>query len=183
MPRPYKLNETPTSPFSLRETGPLAESAVSKRLNGRTYRTAPGKVADTRATVDPTPCPACGSLVEWALTAQRDPAGAPIRYVYARCRAHPDTHRWGLRSHTGVALRGAEVIHHALHPTPPTQAQREAIPPPRPSAGAEIMASWIESRIQALAVEMEKLKQIKTLASEIAPRGIPPPRPSQDGKH
>src|SRR6266566_1828305 len=88
MSRPYKLNDTPTAPFNLREHGPMTIVEVDKRLKGAAYRTARGASPDTRATVDPNPCPHCNSLVEWSTTAKRGPRGETVRYVYARCRGH-----------------------------------------------------------------------------------------------
>lgn len=166
MSRPFKLNDTPTAPFSLREVGPLKLQEITKRLGTATYRTARGAKPDGRATVDPKPCPHCNSLVEWATTGKRNAKGTFDRYVYARCRGHKQ-HRW--------SFSGMEAS-----PTPPRPSAIDselASVPPRPSAGAQIMGSWIESRINALATELKKLELIKTLAQEVTGRA-PVPRPS-----
>lgn len=158
MSRPYKLNETPTAPFSLRETGPLKLADVARRLNGATYRTARGARPDGRATVDPKPCPHCGSLVEWSTTAKLGPKGENVRYVYARCRGHKQ-HRW--------SFSGAPA------PTPPTPENIEPVSlsvPPRPSAGASIMGEWIAGRVALLEAELMKLRTIEQLAQEVTGR-------------
>lgn len=176
MSRPFKLNDTPTAPFSLRETGPLKLTEIAKRLGGATYRTARGAKADGRATVDPTPCPHCRSLVEWATTGKRNAKGGFDRYVYARCRGHKQ-HRW--------SFAGEQVS-----PTPPTASQIDTAlmnvpPPPRPSVGANLMGEWIAARIVALEAELAKLHTIETLAQEVTGRvnmlGMRPPKPSHDG--
>lgn len=161
MARPFKLNDTPTAPFSLREVGPLKMTEVSKRLNGATYRTARGAKPDGRATVDPKPCPHCGSLVEWSTTGKRNAKGGFDRYVYARCRGHKQ-HRW--------SFQGAEA-----KPTPPQVSQIETALGKIPRPGTKAMDAWITERIAALNAELTKLQQFQTLSHEL---GIPSPQPS-----
>lgn len=170
MSRPFKLNNTPTAPFSLRELGPMKLSEVAKKLHGNTFRTARGAKADGRATVDPTPCPHCKALVEWATTGKRTAKGGFERYVYARCRGNKQ-HRW--------SFNGVES-----NPTPPHPSQIDAalaqVPAPSPTTGAQLIDGWIEARIKVLEAEIAKLRQIETLAHEVMPmtHRIPPPQPS-----
>lgn len=161
MSRPFKLNDTPTAPFSLRELGPMKMTEVSKRLGAATYRTARGAKPDGRATVDPKPCPHCGSLVEWATTAKRTKSGTFERYIYARCRGHKQ-HRW---SFTGESLIDAAL---AAVPAPT---------PPVPNVGSKAMSQWIAARIAALNAELTKLRTIETLTHEVTGQ-IPAPAPS-----
>lgn len=163
MSRPMKMNETPVSPFNLREIGPLSVSEVSRMLKGASYRTASGAKADTRATIDPNPCPHCGSNVEWALTSKRNPAGGMIdRYVYARCRG---------RAQHKFSFRPGNAVPHAVPVV--------AIPAPRPSNPA-VLTTWIESQRKRISSELDRLDQIGKLAEEIfkAPMPVIP----QNGK-
>lgn len=165
MSRPYKLNETPTAPFNLRETGPLKLQDVARRLNGATYRTARGARPDGRATVDPKPCPHCAALVEWSTTSKLGPKGENVRYVYARCRGHKQ-HRW--------SFSGYEAS-----PTPPSiEPSSLFVAPPRPSTGAHLMGEWIAGRVAMLEAELKKLRTIEQLAQEVTGRTpIAPARP------
>lgn len=171
MSRPFKLNDTPTAPFSLREHGPMKLTEVAKRLNGASYRTARGAKPDGRATVDPTPCPHCRSLVEWSTTAKRNARGGFDRYVYARCRGHKQ-HRWSFAGEQEIA------------PTPPDASALDTAlanvsVPPRPSVGANLMGEWIAGRIASLEAELAKLHTIETLAQEVT--GRMRPNPNHDG--
>lgn len=176
MSRPYKLNETPTAPFSLREYGPMTLTEVDKRLKGATYRTARGANPDTRATVDPKSCPHCNSLVEWSTTAKRGPKGETVRYVYARCRGHKQ-HRWSFGQAGEPAAPTPPALHAAMEATP-------VVPSPRPSVGANIMGEWIAQRVAGLEAEITKLRKIEQLAQEVTgrtvprPTMVPPPMPS-----
>lgn len=161
MSRPYKLNQTPTAPFNLRELGPMKLAEVNRRIAG-TYRTARGAKPDGRATVDPSPCPHCGSLVEWSATSKRGAKGENVRYIYARCRANRN-HRWSFDGPTLISNMDERRV------TPPTP------PVARPSAGSA-MSAWIADRKTVLEAELMKLSQIETLAQEV---GAVRPRPTR----
>lgn len=186
MSRPFKLNETPTAAFNLRETGPLTLTDVNKRLRGATYRTARGANPDTRATVDPSPCPHCSSLVEWSTTARRDGKGEFIRYVYARCRGSKQ-HRWSFGGMSAEATPPTPPIPSQVagarfsNTSPPKTAHVIGAPRPTPS---QRMTGWIERRINILTEELEKLKTMQQLANDVVhmERGLfASPRPSYPG--
>jgi hypothetical protein len=177
MPRPVKINEVPTAPFSLRETGPLHVDEIASRLGNKPYRTAATGKPDTKATVDPTPCPQCHAHVEWALTSKRNPAGGMVeRYVYARCRGKAQ-HRWDFRHHSASAPHPTTTHEGAVEVKPPMPPM-----PSRPGApGTDALTRWIDAQLARLSAEVERLAQIRKLAGEIGP--IPAPTLSPDGHH
>lgn len=162
----FRKNQMPVAPISLRLSGPQLMADLKKRYPG--FRFAHGLGTDRRATVDPTPCPECNGKVEWALTYRRE-QGVVVPYIYARCRNAPKSHRW-------------DFTHWVPETTQPAQARmaanikRPATPPaPRPSAGTELMSSWLDKRIAVLSAELEKLSKIRALAGEVANmRPMPP---------
>lgn len=160
MPRPLKLNEIPVAPFNLREIGPLHVAEAERRLRGKAYRAATGAKIDPRATIDPSPCPACASQVEWASTTKRSPAGGIVeRYLYARCRGKTP-HRWDFR-HKGEG----------------------AVVPPTPPAAREggMLTAWLDAQIEEYRAKIDKLAQIRRLASEVEDDSPAPTPPAPNG--
>lgn len=169
MPRKSKPNQFPVANWNLRVTGPMPEAEMLKQLAPNRPRIAMGKSPDTRATIDKDPCPDCGAVVEWAATTRRSPEGRSVKYVYARCRGG-EQHRFTV---------GPEAITPPVEPPHlpyevPKGFHSDEIPTPRPSAGATLMGHWIDSQIQNLAGQMEKLKKIQELAKEVTGRGRGP---------
>ena len=94
-----KKNEVPVAPFSLIGRMPMQATEASQLAGG--YFKASGKVNDPEATRDPNPCPLCGGVVAWAWTKKTpivDGKLVGVPYVYARCVAYPDTHRWAFKA-------------------------------------------------------------------------------------
>lgn len=164
-----RKNALPVAPFNLRERGPVAQAALTKEVGF--FRFAHGVGADRRATVDPKPCPTCRGKVEWALTYKREGKDA-VPYIYARCRTSPKSHRW-------------DFSHFEAKPVPPMKRAAREYTPPRPSVGTELMASWIDKKIETLSAELEKLAKIRQLAGEVqaleTKKPIPSPIPSYPG--
>lgn len=174
MSRPMKVNEVPVAPFNLRELGPMKVGEIELKLQ-KPFRAAGGADIDTRATVDKDPCPDCGALVEWAYTSKRDDKGDSVRYVYSRCRGK-NRHRWDFRhAHPSPPMTDVEIKAENLPSGP--------IPPPRPSAGYDVMSRWINGQLEILARRMDQLKQIQELTREVSGRPMPSPLPSPNGKH
>lgn len=86
-----RKNPLPIAPFNLRETGPIAQRKLTKKVGF--FRFAHGVGADRRATLDRDPCPHCKGRVEWTLTYKREGARV-VPFIYARCRNAPKSHRW-----------------------------------------------------------------------------------------
>lgn len=185
-----KKNPLPIAPFNLRETGPLAQADLTKRVGF--FRFAHGVGADRRATLDPKPCPHCKGKVEWTLTYRRE-AGAVVPYIYARCRSAPKSHRWDFthwkpakaaqRARLGMAAN-------VKRPSPPAAPRVEvvSVPPPRASIGTDLMAGWLDKRLDMLTSEVDKLMKIRALAAEVARmEGVTVPAPPRitpgDGDH
>lgn len=176
-----RKNTLPIAPFSLRETGPIAQAKLTKKVGF--FRFAHGTGADRRATLDPTPCPHCRGKVEWALTYRRE-RGDVVPYIYARCRNAPKSHRWDFTHWKPVeALRPRMAANRKERPSPPKVAPQPRppateIPAPRPSIGTNLMADWIEKRIGVLSAELDRLGKIRTLAAEVATmEGVKVPAP------
>lgn len=146
MSRPQKINEVPIAPFDLRELGPTHVDELTRRLGGKPYRVAPGAAVDKRATIDPTPCPSCGGVVEWAATSKRTAKGLE-RYAFARCRRHPD-HRWGFRGtpHDDVVATPAAV---------------------RAELGGATISATLDAQISELRDRLEKLEEMRRVARDL----------------
>src|SRR5262245_37575384 len=156
MSRPYKPNPTPTAPFNLRITVPMKTKDIKERL-GVGYRVAQ-RHGDQRSTMDKDPCPHCGMPVEWALTSKNE-RGKTVQYVYSRCQGK-QKHAWGFSNQ--ATKRDMEIVD--LSP-----------PPPRPSAGTEAMAQWIDRKADEIAAQLKALEALKRLAAVVAVGGRPLP--------
>jgi hypothetical protein len=189
-----RKNMLPVAPVSLIDLGPQPEALLKQQFGF--FRYAHGTGADRRATLDAKPCPHCKGKVEWTLTYRRE-GGEVVPYIYARCRSAPKSHRWDFthwKPARGVpqterqtkallkASLGPARAARAYKPSPPpserpTPKERVTIPPPRPSVGTELMASWIDKRIDVLSAELDRLSKIRALAGEVAQLEgrVPPP--------
>lgn len=166
-----RKNPIPVAPFNLREQGPTSQAELTKRVGF--FRFAHGTGADRRATIDRDPCPHCRGKVEWTLTYRRE-AGEVVPYIYARCRSSPKSHRWDFthwkpaRGVPQTATQAKALLKASLGPARAAQTKRPSPPPPpRPSVGSDLMASWLDKRIEVLSVELDKLSKIRALAGEV----------------
>jgi hypothetical protein len=169
-----RKNPLPIAPFNLRETGPIAQAKLTKKVGF--FRFAHGVGADRRATIDRDPCPHCKGKVEWTLTYKREGAEV-VPYIYARCRSAPKSHRWdfthwvkpGLRDLVAAQPRMAASVKRPSPPVqPPAPKLSEAIPAPRPSVGTDLMVSWLDKRLDVLTAEVDKLMKIRQLTADVA---------------
>jgi energy-coupling factor transporter ATP-binding protein EcfA2 len=181
MGRTARTNQVPLAPFSLIDSGPMASSEVYAKVGYKWFTAAPGAEAHSGATLDPKPCPHCGAMVEWALTVKRDP-GAPkgiVRYVYARCKDRPDTHRWGFRATTPDAKPtppppSTETI--TVEHTPAVE-ETPAMPETAPAVTSTSTPGSFDALIGAV-IDTKigtRLKTVEDMALELAKRATTDP--------
>lgn len=155
--RPFKANDVPLAPFSLVSAEPMKSNDVYSKLGFRRYVAARGKVAEDRATQDPTPCPMCGCTCEWALTFKRDPSHdkGGENYIYARCKDHPNFHRWGFRdAPMSRPTPPPALVAETPNPKPVTPKEEEMAPVKTPIdtvvAPAGALDALVDARINAI---------------------------------
>lgn len=190
MGRKLMINDVPLAPFTLVNAEPMRSMEVFEKLNRRRYLAARGATSEARATLDPTPCPDCGSKVEWAYTFKRDPAllKGGENYIYARCKADPERHRWGFRNTPRVDApkptppkAEIEIIEEtpapqwapAAQPTP-EEKPVNVTPAPKSTPGSldAVLGAIIEGAIGSrLSVAEKKLKAL-TQAPTLDPEAI-----------